>query len=372
MRKNNIFDYAKRDLSQDAAICWLLGWFNSSVHELHLLATDLLALFGAKELPPDEEIHVLQQYEGIELLILLEESHRAIIVEHKIAPLEREAQLAKYRKALTGTKARQQLCLGWEEPLAKEAISTVYFKVDFYSDIDRYIEKAGLVDVAVHGKDVLDLLEKYANRGLSYLLDDYYDHLKRRIEWNNNVQDITFRCRDGSWALSREYYTQYCFMRKIFPSSLWDISSGLAGDYAVCCGSNLGRPWAQVKIARGLRAPNGEDSIFWRIDTDSQGVYLSLRYYDKYAKYSRDEKLAHMEAYHKFRTMVEKIVREHPELSLRWEDIKGDYSGKYFETTLLIIHFGDALRRWHSGEDSAPFVQRIRRLNECFLLELAG
>ena len=372
MRKNNIFDYTKKDLSQDAIICWLLGWFNSSVNELHLLSVDLLSLFGAKELPPDEEIHVLQQYEGIDLLILLEKSHRAIIVEHKIAPLEREQQLAKYRKVLTKLPIKEQQSFGWEAPLKAEEISTVYCKVDFYSDADQYIEKAGLADVAVHGEELLELLGKYANHDLNYLLDDYYDHLKRRIEWNRQVQDITSQCGDGSWALSREYCTQYCFMRKIFPAALWDISSGLSGDYAVCSGYSLGRPWAQVKIARGLRAPNGDDSIFWRIDTDCQGVYLSLRYYDKYAKYSRDEKLAHMEAYHKFRAIVEKIVREHPELAFRWEDIKGDYSGKYFETTLLIIHFADALRRWHSGEDATPFVQRIRKLNECFLGELAG
>jgi len=372
MKRNNIFDYAGKELSQDAVICWLLGWFNSSVNELHLLSVELLSLFGEKELPPDEEIHVLQQYEGIDLLILLEKSHRAILIEHKISPTERELQCARHQKALMKIKTGHKLPIRWETPLTGQEISTVYLKMDFYSDEDRYIEKAKLADVIVHGKDILSVLEKYANHGLSYLLDDYYDHLKRRMEWNDHMQDIASKCRDGSWALSRECRTQYSFLRKIFPVNLWDISRGPSGEYAVCCGSSQGRPWAQVRIARGLRMPNGEDSIFWRIDTDSQGVYLSLRYYDKYAKYSRDEKLAHMETYHKFRTIVEKIVREHPELAFRWEDIKGDYSGKYFETTLLIIHFGDALRRWHGGEDATPFVRRIQRLNECFLTELAG
>ena len=54
MEKNNIFNFATSELSQDAFICWCLNWLNYEDSELRALAVDLLKEFGEEDVSDNQ------------------------------------------------------------------------------------------------------------------------------------------------------------------------------------------------------------------------------------------------------------------------------------------------------------------------------
>src|SRR3989304_5901938 len=107
MKKQNLFNYATSELSQDAFICWLLSWgepeASSLDSDLHGLSHKLLQAFFDKHSRkfPDriESIDIRKQYQNIDILVIVNNSI-AIPIEDKIHSREHSDQLSRYLKAL--------------------------------------------------------------------------------------------------------------------------------------------------------------------------------------------------------------------------------------------------------------------------------
>ena len=85
MGKNNLFDFATSELSQDAFICWLLNF----AHEDHLRENRYLTECAQKllqKMVPEEEksfvTDIKQQYKNIDILIEVNDKY-SVIIEDK-------------------------------------------------------------------------------------------------------------------------------------------------------------------------------------------------------------------------------------------------------------------------------------------------
>ncbi len=345
--ENNLFDFATSELSQDAFLCWCLNWYNSSqpMALLYPMAKELLALLGEPDLAPDQKLTIRHQFHKIDVLVVLQGKDRAIIIEDKTDTSEHDDQIARYRDTLQKLSEDERRALGISD---KVKIQTVFFKTGFHYDQDR----ATVADCKVDGPAFLAVLEKYEH--LSEILDDYIDHLRGSIEWH----EVHGRYDEPegeiwTWNISRHHVAQHNFMRGLFrerfPESMWRAGTNL---YQIRGGSNVGgRPWTELSIMQQSYPDNTDYyTLFWRVDTDGAGPYLSLRYYERFHKDNEHERTRHIQTYEALRQQAQSLIAAQPELELDWNAVKGAYTGGFYESTILSICLKDPLLDWKNKQ----------------------
>lgn len=90
MERNNIFNFATSELSQDAFICWCLNWLNYKGSELRALAVDLLKEFVEEDISSNQEIIIKRQFKKIDILVVFKELNRVYIIEDKVNSSEKK------------------------------------------------------------------------------------------------------------------------------------------------------------------------------------------------------------------------------------------------------------------------------------------
>lgn len=174
----NIFDFATKELSQDAFLCWLAQWadpkFRTESNSLHELGKQFLRVcynkYG-KNLPePLATVTVKKQVSDLDILIVVNDKD-AILIEDKVATKEHSNQLERYKNSIAS--------LGYEN------LYPIYFKTMNQSNIDNVIESG--YQIFSRG-DMLDVL----GNGLISTVSDsiitaYYDYLSQ-IE--NRIQNF--------------------------------------------------------------------------------------------------------------------------------------------------------------------------------------
>ena len=110
--KPNIFDYATKELSQDAMICWLLKWSAAPANDdgekaLRQLGRDfidaMLAKHGVALAGDVQNVKLFQQDKGIDVLARVEEEggrQHVILIEDKRNTDHHDDQLLRYLKAV--------------------------------------------------------------------------------------------------------------------------------------------------------------------------------------------------------------------------------------------------------------------------------
>lgn len=103
--KPNLFHFATSELSQDAALCWLLSWADvahrDENRDLHELGTGLLRGFFSKagrQLPPGAAVKVLRQSDHVDIAVEVGDDH-VVLLEDKVYSSEHSDQLARYLKS---------------------------------------------------------------------------------------------------------------------------------------------------------------------------------------------------------------------------------------------------------------------------------
>ena len=181
---NNIFNYATKELSQDAFICWLCSYAlpDSEIDsELNACAKELIQIFLQKGLhrdciPSDIILTAVdKQVNNIDVLLSLvyEEKKYKIIIEDKTFSSEHDNQLQRY---LDNIKAKDDV----------EAVIGVYFKTGFQSDYS-LVEEAGYV--VFNRKDMLSLMEKYSSIK-NDIFCSYYEYWKDFDDDANEYDNI--------------------------------------------------------------------------------------------------------------------------------------------------------------------------------------
>ena len=130
MERNNIFDFATSELSQDAFICWCLNWLNYKSSELRALAVDLLKEFGEEDVSDNQEILIKRQFKKIDILVVLKGLNRVYIIEDKVHSSESKDQIGGYKGKIEYKLDKDEKeNLGIDE---NREVRTVYFKTGFH------------------------------------------------------------------------------------------------------------------------------------------------------------------------------------------------------------------------------------------------
>ena len=337
--RNNLFSFATSELSQDAFICWCLNWFNdgskpvlqemakkiifklTNVKEFvvkKIVSVDIFRQFSRKVKVDNKSIHV-----KIDVLVIVN-NDIAVIIEDKTYSNEHDQQIERYKRGL------QEIYK--EKPLSK--IITVYWKTGFYNDWD----DVTVADVKITGEYVRNLLADYLNE--SEIIKDYFDCLEANLQWVEEHKQYWLPFGVPWWELNIVNYhvAQYTFLREIFPKERWDKSTGrYEGEYEIYMGSSFGRPWTQTVVKWSEFKKAEWYKLFWRIDSDKNGPYISFRMCEW--GYSKKKAERHKKLYQKLSLLMAEIVEamsDKDKLGLR-EAVKSN-NGGYNEAAFFHYH----------------------------------
>lgn len=355
--RNSLFSFATSELSQDAFICWCLNWFNDdskpALQEMakkiitrltnieKIFSVEILRQFSRKVKVDNESVHV-----KIDVLVIVN-NDIAVIIEDKTYSNEHDQQIARYKKGL------QEIYK--DKPLSK--IITVYWKTGFYNDWDNVT----VADVKITGEAVKSLIAAYVNE--SEILKDYFDYLEANLQWQEEHKKYWLPHRVPWWELNIVNYhvAQYTFLREIFPKERWDKSTGkYEGEYEIYMGSSFGRPWTQTVVKWSEFKKDEWYKLFWRIDSDKNGPYISFRICEWY--YSKEKEKRHRQLYQKLSSLMAEIVEGiHDKLDLR-KAVKTN-NGGYNEAAFFHYHldFSD----WDKNKEM--IIQAIREISDKFV-----
>ena len=400
---NNIFSFATGELSQDAFICWCLNWINEpdslTTHRYRQLGLDLLSklienpsnndVLSRIDIKSIDKVILVQQVLNIDVLAIIPQYKLAIIIEDKTSTSEHDNQISFYRGSLKTVfdnnkpwnaynkleKAFKSVNLNIDHAdIANYHIYTVYFKTGYYFDYDWQVAHSDSVDNYLTGPMFWDILKNYDDCE-SDILKSYCTHLKTQLEWYQHVSKINGCYDDKSYYIQWERITQHGLLQIIFDNEnidgswLWDDMSTYPNEYST--GTNKGgRPWTnrrfwsrtESKAIRSNPPTCFKPWMFWRVDHDSKGLYLSLRYYNNDS--SEAGKVLRKRVYDKLNTLInETILNELETLSSAYNQcVTRPLYGNYYENTLIHIGIEPVLASWDENKGQ-PFIEWVRDID---------
>ena len=102
--------------------------------------------------------------------------------------------------------------------------------------------------------------------------------------------------------------------------------------------------------------------LFWRVDHDSKGLYLSLRYYNNDS--SEAGKVLRKKVYAQLNTMIDEIILNQLDtLSFTYNQcVTRPCHGNYYENTLIHIGIEPVLASWDENKGQ-PFIKLLRDID---------
>ena len=376
---NNLFHYANGELTQDGVICWLLNWFNGDKPRLKEMAEKLIhEMIGNK---PVKSVEVFQQFMKIDVLVIVNETI-GIIIEDKVYSSVHDNQIKRYKKGIENElEVHKHITLdGTDYALEPDLLTTVYWKTGFYYDYDKVVSadckvvsadcKIVFDDYKTGSKRILKLLEilEYYRKE-SEILADYIARLHEIKDWYREYENVK-----NTQYLCKEYHTQYQLMRQFFPEEKWKKKSNKDSDkdphevyepYKIYFRSSYGRPSTRMGVFYTTEKDT-EDSyeLFWRIDSDNGGPYLSLRLYQEDIAGEKGErhKARHQAYKAKMKALIDAGTAPCP---LQWEDVKPRNRARAREAVVFHLHLKEYLAHWDTCKEK--LTQTVRNIDDRFL-----
>ena len=169
--KNNLFEYATSELSQDAFICWLASYAHEEAEKdeaLNECAKKMLEMF-VKEFEGKnfKLLNVERQVDNVDVLLTVdcEGVIYKIIVEDKTYTSEHDNQLERYKENLKDQHKADNFI-----------IKGVYYKTGFQSDLSS-VEKSEYK--VIKREEMLGLMKPYAEKTNNQIFISYYNY------WNS-------------------------------------------------------------------------------------------------------------------------------------------------------------------------------------------
>ncbi len=188
----NIFDYATKELSQDAMICWLIAWAGQEVDDSDEESKALRdcgrrfvkALLKKRKpdltLPEIDKVEIRQQDNSIDVLARINRKY-VLLIEDKTTSGDHSDQLRRYYEAVRGGKTALK-------GVAEENLHPIYLKTGNQSGRkNQEIEGHQYGYRIFHRQDFLDVLETY--KGQNATLVDFRDYLQDWEDQTNAFQE---------------------------------------------------------------------------------------------------------------------------------------------------------------------------------------
>ncbi len=187
----NLFDYATKELSQDAMICWLLKWADDrhandgTAAELHAcgrnFARALLGQHGSTPLPKTLETKIFQQDKGIDVLAQIGPKH-VLLIEDKTGTSEHGEQLRRYYRSVVNGETQLK-------SVPKQNVYPIFLKTGNQSvasdrQIEAHSEEFHRSFKIFNRNDFLSVLETYTGKHPTLL--DYREYLRKKEDETNS------------------------------------------------------------------------------------------------------------------------------------------------------------------------------------------
>ena len=255
--KPNLFDFATKELSQDAMICWLIKWadnrYADTDRELHRCGRGfvraLLREHGELSLPKRIEATIYQQDKSIDVLATLGTDH-VLLIEDKTGTKDHGDQLKRYYEHVIRGRTRLK-------GVSKDKVFPIYLKTGNQSrQKDRKIEGAteGFYRPyrVFNRSEFLDVLRSY--QGNHQALIDYRDYLECRERRTHGFREWKKEKRaQWSWE-SWEGFYQY--LEDTLGVGNWSYVANPSGGF-------IGFWWNFIRVNG-----NGGPQIYLQLEAD--------------------------------------------------------------------------------------------------------
>ena len=348
MERNNIFNFATSELSQDAFICWCLNWLNYEDSELRALAVDLLKEFGEEDVSDNQEIIIKRQFKKIDIFVVLKGLNRVYIIEDKVHSSESKDQIGGYKRKIKELGKDEKKDLGIDENIE---VKTVYFKTGFHFSPDKNVKANKIIT----GKMFKEILEKYRNK--NEILDSYYEYLVRKLNDYKNMENyLEYELIPNErWNICRFRIAQYCFLKEMFLEERV-VSSSNSKNSSIYSEYNLLDKNIQIT------GTNQEFRIFWRIEELRKGPCLRLIFYHEYDKKNEELKNIRKEKYETVYEKIYSVIEEYKNELPKIYKIKGKY--KYtndYKIMILRINLKEYIK---AGKDEMnKLMNEVKKLH---------
>lgn len=194
--KNNLFEYATSELSQDVFICWLASYAHENAEKdaaLNECARKMLAMFVPEFEGKDYKLlNVERQVDNVDVLLTVECEGKfyKIIVEDKTYTSEHDNQLNRYKENLI----KQQ-----KDPNVE--IKGVYYKTGFQCDMSNVIKSGYEI---IDREKMLQLLGAYADKTNNQIFISYYEYWKDKQKLAESYK--TLPVVDWGWWAVYNFY----------------------------------------------------------------------------------------------------------------------------------------------------------------------
>ena len=410
--KHNLFAFATSELSQDAFFCWALDCLNRDEDSpLYGLGRSFWALLSGRKndaLPKIKGVVIRRQFKHVDVLALVVYSDGtidALVIEDKVNTSEHDDQIQTYLTELDNVLGSPSKEDGRNKDIEEDLKKIVrneytlkacqfnwfvaYVKTGFFSDADwdtvkreRKLREKAIPVLAVSAEDLVKVVDTYVHD--SEIVSMYSTYLHEEfLDKANLYERALTEGADLKTLLKTTEVVPYYFLRILFDGEtalgisrrMWESRTRGDGSRVINSGHNIGgRRWSHIKFWRRPleRGDETHPYLFWRIDTDGNGMYLALRYYDESG---RDNGLNREETF----LRLQKIIRETYDVLKR--DIEGlevpfkdkedlplvsesngrRSKGKRKENTLIHIHIESVIENWGRNSVSDEFIKALRK-----------
>lgn len=279
MERNNIFNFATSELSQDAFICWLCNWVNfddNSLSEdekkLKSLATEFIEKMLGEKLE-DRKVNIKRQYQKIDVLLEIQNKTEFItkgnninpivdmyvIIEDKVGIGLHSNQIERYRELISEKNEKDNG--------SRAKIKVVYYKIYDEDNTERLKENG--VNVILGRENILELLKEYKDKINNSIFENYHNYLSN-IETDvnsyekKNLEDWNSNCYIG-------FFKELKNKKKLLEHAIGrqkDCSWGYVNNSS---GGFMGMWWF----------PLSEEKINKLTETSDEDIYLQIEQYNQ-------------------------------------------------------------------------------------------
>ena len=421
--KHNLFAFATSELSQDAFFCWALDCLNRDEDSpLYGLGRSFWALLsGCKNdaLSKIKGVVIRRQFKHMDVLALVVYSNQtidALVIEDKVNTSEHGDQIQTYLTELGNLLVSLSKEDGRNKDIEKDLKKIVrneytlkacqfncfvaYVKTGFFSDADwdtvkrerKLSEEAipvlavsaeeAIPVLAVSAEDLVKVVDTYVHDSEIVSMYSAYLH-EEFLDKANLYERALTEGADLETLLKTTEVVPYYFLRILFDGEtslgisrrMWESRTRGDGSRVINSSHNIGGGrWSHIKFWRRPleRGDETHPYLFWRIDTDGNGMYLALRYYDESGRdngLNREETFLRLqeiirETYDVLKRDIEGLevpFKDKEDLPLVSESNGRRSKGKRKENTLIHIHIESVIENWGRTSVSDEFIKALRK-----------
>ena len=410
--KHNLFAFATSELSQDAFFCWALDCLNRDEDSpLYGLGRSFWALLSGRkndDLLKIKGVVIRRQFKHVDVLALVVYSDGtidALVIEDKVNTSEHDDQIQTYLTELDNVLGSPSKEDGRNKDIEEDLKKIVrneytlkecwfncfvaYVKTGFFSDADwatvkreRKLREKAIPALAVSAEDLVKVVDTYVHDSEIVSMYSAYLH-EEFLDKANLYERALTEGTDLETLLKTTEVVPYYFLRILFDGEtalgisrrMWESRTRGDGSRVINSGHNIGgRRWSHIKFWRRPleRGDETHPYLFWRIDTDGNGLYLALRYY---AESGRDNGLNREEMFLRLQEIIRETYgvlkrdieglevpfKDKEDLPLVSESNGRRSKGKRKENTLIHIHIEPVIENWGRTSVSDKFIKALRK-----------